>query len=128
VAIARIDVVGRRRDEERRRLVLVVREAIVEALQVPADDPTVQLVELDPACVLRPFDASERYTLVTITMFAGRSLEAKRRLYEGLTNRFVGLGVPREEIDIVLHEPPLECWARGGVPAFERDIPFDIDV
>lgn len=128
MAIARIDVIGPRAQDERERLVQAVRVAIVEALLVPAGDPTVQLVELENANVLRPFDMSERYTLITVTMFAGRTVDAKRRLYDGLTRRLVDLGVPQDEIDIVVHEPPLENWARGGIPASDRDIQFDIEV
>jgi phenylpyruvate tautomerase PptA (4-oxalocrotonate tautomerase family) len=128
MAIARIEVIGRRTGDERRTLMQAVRGAIVEALAVPAEDPTIQLVEHEAANVLPPFDFSTAYMLVTVTMFAGRSDDAKRRLYQEVTARLTALGVPQEEIDVVVHEPPLENWARGGVAACDREIPSDIGV
>jgi phenylpyruvate tautomerase PptA (4-oxalocrotonate tautomerase family) len=66
---------------------------------------------------------------VEITLFAGRSLEAKRRLYQGIVRRFADLGIPPGEVVIVLHEVPRENWGiRGGHPASEVDLGFEVAV
>jgi phenylpyruvate tautomerase PptA (4-oxalocrotonate tautomerase family) len=62
-------------------------------------------------------------------MFAGRSMDAKRRLYRGIVDRLASLDIPPSDVLIVLHEPPMENWAiNGGVPANEVDGGFKVDI
>lgn len=62
-------------------------------------------------------------------MFAGRSMATKRRLYQTLVERLGGLGIPAEDVLIVLHEPPMESWGvEGGVPASDVDVGFKVDI
>ena len=71
----------------------------------------------------------DRYTLVTIDCFVGRSVEAKRRLYREIVERLEPLGIPVDHVTVVLHEIPLESWgAFGGVPASDVDLGFDVTV
>ena len=61
-------------------------------------------------------------------LFPGRSLEAKRKLYQGIVQRFGALGIQPSDIMIVLHEPPLENWGVRGLPASEVDLGLDLNV
>jgi phenylpyruvate tautomerase PptA (4-oxalocrotonate tautomerase family) len=64
-----------------------------------------------------------------MTVFPGRSLAAKRQLYQSIVARWEALGIPKDDISLVLHEPPLDNWGiRGGIPASEADIGFKLDV
>ena len=58
--------------------------------------------------------------LVEVTMWAGVSLETKRRLAEGITRVFEELGIPKEAVTIVIREVPKENWATGGQLHSER--------
>ena len=112
-------------------MVEAVRAALSEALRAPADDPVVRLAEYPREEFLLPYPErhSDRYTLVEITMFAGRSMDTKRQLYEAIVRRLVQFEVPGDDILIVLHEPALENWAvDGGTPASEVDVGFRIDI
>ena len=112
-------------------LVEAVRVALSEALQTPEDDPTVRLSEYprEQFSVPHPDRCSDRFTLVEVTMFAGRSMDAKRRLYDTIVRRLVALDVPPSDVLIVLHEPPMENWAiNGGTPASEVDVGFQVDI
>ena len=72
---------------------------------------------------------TDRYTLVEVTMFAGRSLDTKRRLYGAVVQRLSALGVPPNDVLIVLHEPQMENWAvNGGIPASEVDVGFEVEI
>ncbi len=72
---------------------------------------------------------SQRYTRVEVTLFAGRSMEAKRALYKAMVSNLAALGVPENEVKTVLIEVPAENWGlRGGYPASEIDLGFKIDV
>jgi phenylpyruvate tautomerase PptA (4-oxalocrotonate tautomerase family) len=71
---------------------------------------------------------SDRYTIVTITMFHGRTLDTKRRLYQNLVTELAQLGVPGDDVQVVGHEPPVENWSRAGIPASETDPGFTINI
>ena len=75
-----------RTSDEKRKLVDAVATALSAALQAPASDPSVRLSEYPPSqfCIPYPEKHSDRYTLVEVTMFAGRSLDTKRRLYRAI--------------------------------------------
>jgi phenylpyruvate tautomerase PptA (4-oxalocrotonate tautomerase family) len=120
MALARIEVLEGRTSDEKKSLVEAVRAALSEALQAPQDDPAVRLAEYPREQLLLPYPDlhTDRYTLVEVTMFAGRSLDAKRRLSGAIVQRLATLGVPSNDVLIVLHEPPMENWAVKG--AYQR--------
>lgn|SRR5262245_60130372 len=104
-----------------------VHAALVESLKIPPDDRVLRIVEHEPANFPAPPSRSEKFTVIEITMFAGRSLDAKRRLYSAIVRNLERLGVPPHDINVVLHELPLENWGiRGGVPASELDLGFQV--
>jgi phenylpyruvate tautomerase PptA (4-oxalocrotonate tautomerase family) len=131
VALAAIEVLAGLSADERRALVAGVRSALSEALRVPKEDPVVRLIEHEADNFARPFPErhSERFTLVVVTMFRGRSMDTKRRLYEGIVRNLGLSGVPACDISIVIHEPPMDNWGiAGGKPASEVDVGFEVDV
>ena len=129
VALARVEVLQGLPSEERRGVIDAVHAALVEALEVPADDPTVRLVEHRPENVRMPPDRSDRYTVVEVTMFAGRSIQTKRRLYEAIVRNLNACGVPSDDVLVVLHEPGMENWGvHGGSPTSEVDVGFKVDI
>ncbi|MGH2729665.1 MAG: tautomerase family protein [Actinomycetota bacterium] len=104
-------------------------DALTEALKIPDDDRLQRLVECDAEDFEIPPDKSEKFTLVDITMFPGRSLSAKRHLYKEIVGNLAKVGIPENDVFIVVHEPPIENWGiRGGSPASEVDLGFQVDV
>ncbi|HJZ93463.1 MAG TPA: tautomerase family protein [Gemmataceae bacterium] len=115
--------------DRRAEVLEAVHSAMVEALKIPRADRVLRIIESEPADFPTPPGHGERFTIIEITMFAGRSLDAKRRLYAAIARNLEGLGVPPNDVNIVLHEPPLENWGiRGGVPASELDLGFQVRV
>jgi phenylpyruvate tautomerase PptA (4-oxalocrotonate tautomerase family) len=53
-------------------------------------------------------------------MFPGRTLDTKRLLYQGITQRLGALGIAANDILIVLTEPPHESWGLHGRPASDK--------
>ena len=105
--------------------------ALVEAFRIPPDDKDVRLLVHEPhrfACSPR-HSQPELFTLVSIDCFAGRSVQAKRDLYQGIVRRFEQLGIPRDHVTITLREVPAENWGiRGGQAASDVDLGFDVHV
>jgi hypothetical protein len=112
-------------------MVAAVRSALSAALRAPQEDPLVRLLEYrrEEFALPYPDRHSDRYTLVEVTLFAGRSMETKRRLYDAIVAALRGFGVGGDDVVIVLHEPPMENWAvSGGLPASEVDVGFKVDI
>ena len=127
--LVRIEILEGRPAPERKLLLQAVHDALVEAFQIPDDDRTQRLIEHDPENFEIPPGCSERYTLVEITAFPGRSPTAKRALYKAIVRNLAETGVPVEDVLIVLQEPAMENWGiRGGRSADEVDLGFRVDV
>ena len=106
-----------------------IQSALLESLKIPEWDRTLRLVEHAPSHFAVPPGRGEKFTLVEITMFSGRSMGAKRALYQAIVRNLAALDVPSLDIKITLIETPPENWGvRGGVPASEIDLGFKIDV
>ena len=76
-----------------------------------------------------PPTSSDDFVLVEVALFAGRSRQAKRRLYQALVRNFGELGVTPTDVFVVLHEPPMDNWGiRGGQMASEVDLGFEVGV
>lgn len=127
--LVRIEVLEGRSVSETRGLLGAVHEALIEAFAIPDDDRTQRVVEHDRDHFEIPPGRSEKYTLVEITAFPGRSVEAKRALYRAIVRNLGGIGVPADDVSIVIHEPPMENWGiRGGHSADEVDLGYRLDI
>jgi Tautomerase enzyme len=106
-----------------------IQSALHEALKIPEWDRTLRLVEHPPSHFAVPPGRGEKFTLVEVTMFSGRSRAAKRALYQAIVRNLAALDVPPLDIKITLIEtPPENRGLRGGMPASEIDLGFKIDV
>ena len=132
MALVRIEILAGRSPEEKRQLLDAVHDGLVAALHVPPGDATLRVVEHRPEDVALPTwprPVGDRYTLIEITMFSGRSAAAKRELYRELVRRLGELGTPEPDVTVVLVESPPESWGvRGGRPASEVELGFRVDV
>lgn len=117
--------------EQEVALIEAVHAALVEAFRIPPADKTVRLVAHAPhrmACSPK-LEQPELFTLVSIDAFAGRSLDAKRALYQSIVTRLEALGIPRSHVKILLRELPRENWGiRGGQAGCDLDLGFKVEV
>ena len=113
----------------KRALLDQIHEALVEAIEIPADDRTQRLYELAPDRFEFPEHRRDDLILIEITMFKGRSTEAKRLLFRRIAERLAEKpGIDPRNVAVVLHEPPLENWGFGGVAASDTDLGFKVEV
>jgi len=127
--LVRIEILKGRPTADKRRLLQAVHAGLVEAFGIPEDDRTQRLIEHDPENFEIPPGQSENYTLVEITAFPGRSPTAKQALYKAIVRNLGEVGVPADDILIVLDEPAMGNWGvRGGQSADEVNLGFPLDV
>ena len=107
-----------------------VHQALLDALGIPDSDRFQRIYELDEEDFECPPDRTDAVTLIQITMFPGRSFDAKKKLYQDIVHSLgENPGIDGNDIMIILLEPPMENWGvRGGQPASEVDFGFKIDV
>ena len=127
--LAKIEVRKHWSEEQAQQIIEAVYLAQREALKVPEDDRQIRYTEYRLEHFHVPPGKTENYTVVEISIFAGRSLEAKRNLYQAIVRNLGVVGIAPSDILIVLHEIPLDNWGlRGGVPASEVNLGFKVDV
>lgn len=108
-----------------------VHMALRDAFKILPGDKNVRLIAHEPHRFACPPDKTmpERYTHISIDAFAGRSLEAKRRLYRALVHNLAALGIPQDHTKILLRDIPRENWGiRGGQAGCDVELGFDIEV
>ncbi len=115
---------------EAQALIDALHAAMVCALEIPEDDRIVRLLVHAPAFFACPPGKAhpERFTLIGVDLFAGRSPAAKRRLYAAIFENLAPLGIPADHIVVRLNEIPRENWGLRGQPASEVDLGFKVEV
>jgi phenylpyruvate tautomerase PptA (4-oxalocrotonate tautomerase family) len=106
-----------------------VHRALVDAFRIPDGDRMQMLFELDSSHFDISANKTEDCVVIELTVFKGRSYDAKKKLYSSITaNLFESPGIQPDDVIIVVHEPSLENWGVRGIPASEAELGFDINV
>jgi len=124
-----ISVRKRYSSPEKNALVTAVHSAIVETLRIPDHDKLIKFHRYKKDEFIVPPGGTDDYIVIEIFMFSGRSLDTKRVLYKSIVRNLGQLGIEAHDIRIVLLEVPRENWGiRGGVPASEVELGFDVEI
>lgn len=105
-----------------------VHAALMEGLKTPEWDKTIRFISHEPHRFAAAPGKGERYTLISIDLFSGRSIDAKRRLYQAIVTNLAAFDIPADHVKVALREIPRENWGIGGAAACDIDIGFQIEV
>ena len=107
----------------------VIHSCVIEALEYPKDKRAHRFFPLDPGDFMYPVGRTDRYTIIEISMFEGRSVEAKKRLYQLLFKRIQEeFGIAPMDIEITITETPKHNWGIRGLPGDELALNYKVDV
>ena len=112
-------------------LMEAVHAALREAFKILPGDKNVRLIIHEPHRFACPPDREkpEYYTHISIDVFAGRSLDAKRSLYKAIVNNLEAFGIPKNHVKILLREIAKENWGiRGGQAGCDVELGFKVEV
>ncbi len=129
--MAQIKIYGERAhlNANRQAISNAIHACAVEALQLPPEKRFHRFLAMDAADFVYPADRSERYTIIEISMFAGRSDEAKKQLIRLLFARLEDeCGIAPNDVEITITETPRENWGIRGVPADELTLTYKVSV
>jgi phenylpyruvate tautomerase PptA (4-oxalocrotonate tautomerase family) len=117
-------------DENRALISASVHNAVMSALNYPPEKKFHRFITLEPSEFIYPGDdRSEKYIIVEISMFEGRSVEAKKALIKGIfSNINKQVGITPQDIEITLFETPKENWGIRGLPGDELALGYTVEV
>ncbi|AWS46765.1 tautomerase family protein [Streptosporangium sp. 'caverna'] len=103
-----------------------VHDCLVEAWRLPADKRFHRFLLMDAEDLICP-QRSERYLIVEIICFLGRTDEAKRDLIRTLFARAQeNLDLPAEDLEIVILEAPMVNWGIRGLPGDQLALTYPV--
>ncbi|WP_041789962.1 tautomerase family protein [Microlunatus phosphovorus] len=129
--MAQVVVWGLRGQLESRRTVLsdAIHAAVMSALDYPAEKRFHRFVGLEPEDFVYPPDRGADYIVIEISMFAGRSEQAKRRLIAELFRRIADeVGIAPHSVEITITETPQVNWGIRGQNAADLALNYSVEV
>ena len=105
-----------------------IHAAAIAVLELPADKRFHRFISLDPHEFITPSDRTVDYTIIEVSMFAGRSTETRKKLLRALISNVSAVGIAPHDLEITLTETPRENWGVRGLPADELSLNYAIDV
>jgi phenylpyruvate tautomerase PptA (4-oxalocrotonate tautomerase family) len=107
----------------------VIHSCVVDALVYPKDKRAHRFIQLEPEEFFYPAGRTENYTILEISMFEGRSTEAKKKLIRLLIERFeTQLGIAPVDVEITIFETPKHNWGFRGLPGDEHELNYKVEV
>ena len=129
--MAQVTVYGLRGALEHGRAALseAIHASVMQAFQYPPEKRFHRFIALDKADFIFPPDRSDRYTIVEVSIFEGRSAEAKtlliRLLYQNATRL---AGISPQDLEITIFETPRAAWGIRGLPGDEVGLNYKVEV
>lgn len=114
--------------ERRADFIEAIQRALVRGILIPEKDRCVRLMEYDEDVMIVSPTAGPRFTVIEISLFTGRSLEAKRRLYASIVEEAAAFGLEAADIKVLLHEVDRPNWGLRGKPGSEVELNFKVEV
>ena len=106
-----------------------IHNSVMSALEYPAEKKFHRFIGLNPEDFIYPDDRSTTYLIIEISMFEGRSVEAKKSLIRQLfSNIEVDVGISPQDVEITVFETPRQNWGIRGMPGDELGLRYKVEV
>ena len=113
--LVKIEILKGKTPEYKKMLLEGVHAALEKSLGIGSWDRFQRLYELDPEYFEMSDSKSDKFTMIEITMFPGRSREQKKLLYEEILKELSSrLDIDRTDVFITINEPANENWGLAG--------------
>ncbi|PMN67072.1 tautomerase family protein [Enterovibrio norvegicus] len=116
-------------DKNRDAISSSIHDSVMSALEYPKEKKFHRFISLNKDDFIYPDDRSEEYIIIEISMFEGRSIEAKKSLIRELFNNInTATGISSQDIEITIYETPKENWGIRGMPGDELALGYKVEV
>ena len=108
--------------------IAAIQRALVEGIRIPEHDRDIRVLEYPPHAFAPPEGRGAHYSIIEISMFSGRTIDAKRRLYASLVGELAAFDIAPTDVKIVVHDVPRENWGLRGKAATDIELGFKVEV
>ena len=113
----------------REKLSHIIHSCMVEALALPADKKFHRFFPMERDNFYFASGRTEAYTIIEISMFEGRTVEAKKQLINLLFERLNReLNLSSQDVEITIFETPQHNWGIRGLPGDELSLNYKVNV
>lgn len=129
--MAQIKIYGLESHIKANRTVLsdTIHSCIMDAFEFPKDKRFHRFIRLAKEDFVYPDSRSEKYTILEISIFEGRSDESKKKLIRLLFERLKrDANIDGEDMEITIFETPMKNWGIRGIPADELSLNYKVEV
>lgn len=100
-----------------------------DGISYPIEKKFHRFLLLEPEDFIFPEDRSYKYTILEISMFEGRSVEAKRALIQLLFDRFsTNCKISSQDLEITIFETPKHNWGFRGKAGDEHSLNYAVKI
>ncbi|RLP76013.1 tautomerase family protein [Mycetocola tolaasinivorans] len=105
-----------------------IHAAAVRELGLPETKRFHRFITLEREDFFTPADRSENYTIIEVSLFAGRSVDTRKRFIHELFERVsTDVGIDPQDLEITLTETPRENWGIRGTTGDELALSYAIE-
>lgn len=114
--LVKIEIIKGKSLEYKKTVLDAVHVALENAIQIENWDRFQRLYEIEDDLFERSKNKTDKFTMIEITMFPGRTKEQKSKLYKEIVKELnQKLGIEPTDIFIVINEPANENWGLAGI-------------
>ncbi|MFJ7954226.1 tautomerase family protein [Lysinibacillus sp. NPDC096418] len=107
----------------------VIQSCMVDGLKFPRDKKFHRFFPMDKEDFYFANGRTNAYTIIEISMFEGRTIEAKKQLISLLFERIESqLNIGPQDIEITIFETPKHNWGIRGLPGDELELNYKVNV
>lgn len=131
MAQVKIYGVAERLNSVKEQLSHAIHGSIVEALHFPPEKRAHRFFPMDRSDFFIPGGQgrSDRYTIIEISMFEGRTIDAKKRLIRLLFERIEAIAnISAADLEITITETPKHNWGFRGQPGDEIGLDYKVEI
>lgn len=107
-----------------------VNESISVAFSFPRERRLQRFFPMDREdFIYPPHERSERYTIIEIETFEGRSKEILKQLVREIYDRVpAATGIAPRDLDVIISEQPKHAWGLMGEPGDEIKLTYKVEI
>lgn len=113
----------------REQVSAVIHDCVVEAFQYPKEKKAHRFIYIDEDSFFYFEGRTDKHTIIEISIFEGRTMEAKKKLHRLLFDAFERkLGISTMDLEITIFETPMHNWGIRGKSADELSLNYKVNV
>lgn len=113
----------------REKVSSVIHECVMDAFQYPKEKKAHRFIYIEKDSFFYFDGRTDKHTILEISVFEGRSVDAKKKLHRLLFDRFEKeLGIVPMDLEITIFETPMHNWGIRGKSGDELQLNYKVNV